>query len=225
MFFKRKWLLFLSASVLFSHFASASTILVMGDSLSAAHNIRQAAGWVSLLENQLSQSHPDIKVVNASVSGETSQGGLSRFSPLMSVHKPDWVILELGANDALRGYPLKQTTNNLEKIIRQAHQANAKVLLIGNQIPQNYGKRYTKLFFKLYENIAIKYKVAYLPFMLEDVALNKSLMQNDGLHPNKEAQPIILKTVMPYLKPLLDGTKQIIDVENSSLENKNTKQH
>ncbi|MFT6656781.1 MAG: acyl-CoA thioesterase-1, partial [Marinomonas primoryensis] len=105
-----------------STFASASTLLVMGDSLSAAYNLRQQDGWVSLLENQLSQSNPDISVINASVSGETTQGGLSRFSALLATHRPNWVVLELGANDALRGYPLNQTTINLEKMIEQAHQ-------------------------------------------------------------------------------------------------------
>jgi|TARA_R110000744_G_scaffold104306_1_gene199786 acyl-CoA thioesterase-1 len=190
-----------------STFASASTLLVMGDSLSAAYNLRQQDGWVSLLENQLSQSNPDISVINASVSGETTQGGLSRFSALLATHRPNWVVLELGANDALRGYPLNQTTINLEKMIEQAHQENAVVLLIGNQIPQNYGKRYTQMFLNLYKDIASKYNVAYLPFMLKDVALNKDLMQNDGLHPNKEGQPMVLQNILPYLQPLLDSIK------------------
>ena len=190
-----------------STFASASTLLVMGDSLSAAYNLRQQDGWVSLLENQLSQSNPDISVINASVSGETTQGGLSRFSALLTTHKPNWVVLELGANDALRGYPLNQTTINLEKMIEQAHQENAVVLLVGNQIPQNYGKRYTQMFFNLYKDIASKYNVAYLPFMLKGVALNKDLMQNDGLHPNKEGQPLVLQNILPYLQPLLDSIK------------------
>lgn len=190
-----------------SSFAPASTLLVMGDSLSAAYNLRQQDGWVSLLENQLSQSNPDISVINASVSGETTQGGLSRFSALLTTHKPNWVVLELGANDALRGYPLNQTTINLEKMIEQAHQENAVVLLVGNQIPQNYGKRYTQMFFNLYKDIASKYNVAYLPFMLKGVALNKDLMQNDGLHPNKEGQPLVLQNILPYLQPLLDSIK------------------
>ncbi|WP_339721649.1 arylesterase [Marinomonas primoryensis] len=190
-----------------SSFAPASTLLVMGDSLSAAYNLRQQDGWVSLLENQLSQSNPNISVINASVSGETTQGGLSRFSALLTTHKPNWVVLELGANDALRGYPLNQTTINLEKMIEQAHQENAVVLLVGNQIPQNYGKRYTQMFFNLYKDIASKYNVAYLPFMLKDVALNKDLMQNDGLHPNKEGQPMVLQNILPYLQPLLDSIK------------------
>jgi acyl-CoA thioesterase I len=205
MFFKRqlRQLLTITALLFISSFASASTLLIMGDSLSAAYNLRQQDGWVSLLENQLSQSHPEIKVVNASVSGETTQGGLSRFSALLATHRPNWVVLELGANDALRGYPLDQTTLNLEKMVEQAQQANAVVLLVGNQIPQNYGKRYTQMFFNMYKDIANKYELAYLPFMLKDVALNKDLMQNDGLHPNKEGQPIVLQNILPYLQPLL----------------------
>lgn len=222
MFFKRQLLLFLTANLLFINLASASTLLVMGDSLSAAYNLRQEAGWVSLLEKRFSQSNLDIKIVNASVSGETSQGGFSRFAPLLSEYKPCWVILELGANDALRGYPLERTAQNLEKMIEQAHQANAKVLLIGNRIPQNYGRRYTDMFFTLYEKIAEKYQLAYLPFMLEGVALNKSLMQDDGVHPNKDGQPLVLQNILPYLQPLLDESRCI--EEEKDVVTANTKE-
>ncbi|MCL4123500.1 UNVERIFIED_CONTAM: hypothetical protein GTU68_019621 [Idotea baltica] len=176
----------------------------MGDSLSAAYNLRQEAGWVSLLSEKLSHSHPDITVVNASVSGETSQGGLSRFKQLLADHDPHWVILELGANDALRGYPLTQTTQNLEKMVVQAQHINAKVLLVGNKIPQNYGKRYTAMFFHLYEEIANKYTLAYLPFMLKGVALDKNLMLKDGLHPNEDGQLYVLQNILPFLDPLLE---------------------
>ena len=207
MFFKKQLLLFFYVIFLNMNLASASTLLVMGDSLSAAYNLRQEVGWVSLLENQLSQSNPEIKVVNASVSGETSQGGLSRFSVLLKQYKPRWIILELGANDALRGYPLSQTSKNIEKMVEQAQQSNARILLVGNQIPQNYGKRYTEMFFTLYEKVANKYKIAYLPFMLKGIALNKSLMLEDGLHPNKDGQPFVLQNILPYLQPLLIMSK------------------
>ncbi|EEF79943.1 arylesterase [Methylophaga thiooxydans] len=207
MFFKRHVWFVLLATLLLSKLASASTLLVMGDSLSAAHNMRPEVGWVSLLQNQLSETHPAIKVVNASVSGETTQGGLARFDKLLSEHQPRWVILELGANDALRGYPLTQTSQNLETMIEQAHQSNAQVLLIGNQIPQNFGKRYTEMFFNLYKNIAADYQLAYVPFMLQGVALNKELMQADGLHPNKAGQPIVLETIFPHLQPLLSDSE------------------
>ena len=179
MFLKRQYWFVLLISLLMSNAVSASTLLVMGDSLSAAHNLRPELGWVSLLENQLSESHPEITIVNASVSGETTQGGLARFKQLLSEHKPSWVILELGANDALRGYPLTQTKQNLETMIEQAHKADAKVLLVGNQIPQNYGKRYTEMFFNLYKELAEQYQLAYVPFMLKGVALDKTLMQAD----------------------------------------------
>lgn len=207
MFFKKHVWFVLVVTLLFSKLASASTLLVMGDSLSAAHNMRPEVGWVSLLQNQLSETHPVINVVNASVSGETTQGGLARFDKLLSEHQPRWVILELGANDALRGYPLTQTSQNLEAMIKQAHQAKAEVLLIGNQIPQNYGKRYTEMFFNLYKDIAATYQLAYVPFMLQGVALNKELMQDDGLHPNKAGQPVILQTIFPHLQPLLDHSE------------------
>lgn len=204
---KRHVWLFLMVGLLLSKLASASTLLVMGDSLSAAHNMRPEAGWVSLLENQLSETHPDIKVINASVSGETTQGGLSRFGQLISEHQPRWVILELGANDALRGYPLTQTSQNLKTMIEKARQSDAEVLLIGNQIPQNYGKRYTEMFFNLYKDIASEYQLAYVPFMLEGVALDKSLMQSDGLHPNQAGQPVVLDNILPHLTPLLNESE------------------
>ncbi|SBS33995.1 Esterase TesA precursor [Marinomonas spartinae] len=195
------------ALILFCSYAQAAqphNLLVMGDSLSAAHNLRQQDGWVSLLKTKLSQSHPQISIINASVGGETTQGGLARFPALLKQYQPQWIILELGANDALRGYPLDQTTKNLSSMIEQAQQNKAKVLLIGNRIPQNYGKRYTEMFFGLYKTLAAKYNVSYVPFMLKGVALNKNLMQSDGLHPNAKGQPIVLQTILPYLLPLLD---------------------
>lgn len=204
MLIKRQSWFFLIIGLFLSQLVSASTLLVMGDSLSAAHNMRPEAGWVSLLENQLSETHPDVKIINASISGETTQGGLARFDKLLSEHKPRWVILELGANDALRGYPLQQTTDNLKAMIEQAQQSDAKVLLVGNQIPRNYGKRYTEMFFNLYKNIADEYQLAYVPFMLEGVALDKKLMQADGLHPNKDGQPIVLQNIYPHLQSLIE---------------------
>ncbi|MEL0636804.1 arylesterase [Marinomonas sp. TI.3.20] len=187
---------------------AASTLLIMGDSLSAAHNLRQQEGWVSLLKKPLAHSYPNVVIENASVSGETSQGGLSRFPALLKQYAPKWVVIELGANDALRGYPLDQTTLNLGKMIEQAQLANSTVLLIGNRIPQNYGKRYTDMFFGLYKTLADQYDVNYMPFMLKNVALNKTLMQQDGLHPTAEGQKVVLKNVLPYLIQLLDKEKK-----------------
>ena len=203
MLFKRFIWLSMLAGILITQVASASTLLVMGDSLSAAHNMRPEAGWVSLLQAQLSETHPEVTVINASVSGETTQGGLSRFNQLLLEYSPQWVILELGANDALRGYPLDQTSNNLEQMVDQAQQLNAKVLLVGNHIPQNYGKRYTEMFYNLYQRIADDYELAYVPFMLDGVALDKSLMQSDGLHPNQDGQPLVLENILPHLLPLM----------------------
>ncbi len=182
---------------------SASTLLVMGDSLSAAYNLRPEKGWVSLLQNHLNKAGQKIDIINASVSGETTQGGLSRFPQLLAAHQPEWVILELGANDALRGYPLDKTQQNLASMIEQAQQINANVLLLGNRIPLNYGKRYTEMFFGLYQNLANDYQLVYMPFMLKDVATNKDLMQADELHPNAAAQPVILENILPYVTSLL----------------------
>ncbi|WP_067219580.1 arylesterase [Marinomonas gallaica] len=182
----------------------AKTLLVFGDSLSAAYNLRQQQGWVSLLSQQLKSSHPDIQVVNASVSGETTQGGLARFSKLLDTHNPSWVVIELGANDGLRGYPLNQVQQNLAKMIEQAQQANAEILLLGNRLPSNYGRTYTDQFFNIYKDLSDQYNTQYVPFMLENVALDKALMQNDGLHPNAAGQPVVLDNVAPALLPMLN---------------------
>ncbi|MGR0279798.1 arylesterase [Marinomonas dokdonensis] len=203
MIYKSRYWLSAILIILTSSFTSAANLLVMGDSLSAAYNLRQQDGWVSLLENKLSSSHPQTTIINASISGETTQGGLSRFPALLDQYKPRWVILELGANDALRGYPLQQTISNLETMVEQAQQIDAKVLLVGNQIPQNYGKRYTQMFFNLYKDIAQKYQTDYIPFMLENVALNKDLMLGDGLHPNAQGQIIVLENIEPTLYEML----------------------
>ncbi|SBS31718.1 Esterase TesA precursor [Marinomonas aquimarina] len=184
--------------------AHANTLLVFGDSLSAAYNLRQQQGWVSLLSQQLNSSHPDVNVINASVSGETTQGGLSRLPKLLDTHQPNWVVLELGANDGLRGYPLQQMKQNLAQMIEQSKQQGATVLLLGNHLPSNYGRTYTTQFFNIYKELAEQHQVAYVPFMLENVALNKSLMQNDGLHPNAEGQPVVLENIAPTLVPMLD---------------------
>ena len=192
----------LTVSVIAS--AHAKTLLVFGDSLSAAYNLRQQDGWVSLLTQQLNDSHPDIDVINASVSGETTQGGLNRLPKLLNTHEPDWLLLELGANDGLRGYPLEQVKRNLTDMIEMAQAKNIKVVLVGNHLPPNYGRTYTEQFFNLYKDLAKSKELAYVPFMLENVALNSSLMLADGLHPNAQGQPIVLNNIQPILLPLLD---------------------
>lgn len=191
----------------FSIFATnvqAKTLMVFGDSLSAAYNLRQQQGWVSLLGEQINQSHPDITIINASISGETTQGGLARLPKLLETHQPTWVVLELGANDGLRGYPLNQAKQNLASMIELIQQHSADIVLLGNHLPSNYGRTYTTQFFNLYKELAEQYQIAYVPFMLENVALDPSLMQNDGLHPNAKGQPVVLNNITPTLLPLFN---------------------
>ena len=182
---------------------SAQTILVMGDSLSAAYNLRMQDGWVALLEEQLTPKVQDLTIINASISGETTQGGKARLPDLLKKYTPNIVILELGANDALRGYPLNTAKDNLNAMILQTSQIKAKLLLIGNRIPPNYGKRYANQFFGLYQELAEQHTLAYVPFMLQNVALDDALMQDDGLHPNKEGQRGVLQNIMPILLSML----------------------
>ncbi|MEC8081321.1 MAG: arylesterase [Pseudomonadota bacterium] len=189
---------------IFAANAQAKTLMVFGDSLSAAYNLRQQQGWVSLLGEQINQSHPDITIINASISGETTQGGLARLPKLLETHQPAWVVLELGANDGLRGYPLNQAKQNLASMIELIQQHSADIVLLGNHLPSNYGRTYTTQFFNLYKELAEQYQIAYVPFMLENVALDSSLMQNDGLHPNAKGQPVVLNNITPTLLPLLN---------------------
>ena len=189
--------------------ASASTILVFGDSLSAAYGIRPEQGWVTLLTQRLQTQGYGDQVINASVSGETSSGGLERLPRALSLHAPGIVILELGANDGLRGLPVNAMHDNLAQMVRLAQAAGTRVLLVGIRIPPNYGPRYTEEFERAYGEIAQKYHLPLVPFLLEKVALDAALMQEDGLHPSAAAQPIILDTVWPHLKPLLKNKTQI----------------
>jgi acyl-CoA thioesterase-1 len=181
-------------------------ILVLGDSLSAGYGIDLKEGWVNLLVQRLADDYPH-QVINASVSGETSGGGLARLPALLKEHQPSLVILELGGNDGLRGHPLNIMQQQLDAIIQQSRQANAQVLLLGMQIPPNYGQRYTQQFHQVYTTLAEKYKLAYVPFFLEGIAVNPDFMQRDGIHPTAEAQPLMLDNVWVGLKPLLEKTE------------------
>jgi len=185
--------------------ASASTILVFGDSLSAAYGIRPEQGWVTLLTQRLQTQGYGYQVVNASVSGETSSGGLERLPRALSLHTPGIVVLELGANDGLRGLPVSAMRDNLAQMVRLAQRAGAHVLLVGIRIPPNYGPRYTDEFARVYPELAQQYHLPLVPFLLEKVALDPALMQEDGMHPNAAAEPIVLDTLWPYLKPLLNN--------------------
>lgn len=200
-------LLFSLALTCFGNAAHAATILVYGDSLSAAYGIPREQGWVSLLENRLKQQYPSYQVVNASISGETTNGGNSRIKAALQQHKPDIVILELGANDGLRGLPIAGMRNNLTSMIKASQAAKAQVLLIGMMIPPNYGPKYTREFTSSYATLAKEYKLPLVDFLLDGVAGKAELTQADGLHPNADAQERILDNVWKQLKPILKTVK------------------
>lgn len=202
----RRWGILLSAMLFLcvaqSAPAAPATILVMGDSLSAGYRINVEHGWVALLTKRLAEQGYEYNVVNASVSGETSGGGKVRLPALLSTHKPAIMILELGANDGLRGLPQEQLRSNLDTMIVAAQQAKAKVLVVGIQLPRNYGQ-YTEGFAAVFTDVARSHKLPLLPFLLEGVALDTTLMQPDNLHPNELAQPRLLENVWAKLRPLL----------------------
>ncbi len=181
-----------------------AAVLVVGDSLSAAHNIPAASGWVNLLQQRVKQQiTPPPAIINASISGETTAGALTRLPDLLEKHRPSVVVIELGGNDALRGLTPAQLRGNLEKMIVASQKAGAKVLLLGIDVPPNYGPAYRQRLRQTYAELARQYEVPLLPFLLEGVALKPNLMQADGLHPTAAAQPQVLDNVWPLLKPLL----------------------
>ena len=184
--------------------AQAGTILVHGDSLSAAYGLSREQGWVYLLEQRLRSEKLDYKVVNSSVSGETTLGGRNRIGAALDRHRPDIVILELGANDGLRGQKPRDTRANLEAMIDAARAAGARVLLVGIRLPPNYGMTYTEKFQQLYRDVAREKKVALVPFFFDGFAKKPDYFQLDGLHPAAHAQPLMLETVWRELRPLLD---------------------
>jgi acyl-CoA thioesterase-1 len=183
--------------------ASDHTILVFGDSLSAAFGIRPEQGWVALLAQRLQAQGYGYQIANASVSGETSGGGLERLPRALQIHHPETVILELGANDGLRGLPVSETRDNLAHMVQLSQAAGARVLLIGIRIPPNYGPRYTESFARIFADLAQQYHLPLVPFLLEKVALDPARMQPDGMHPNSQGEPPVLDNVWPYLQPLL----------------------
>jgi len=183
--------------------SNQQTILVFGDSLSAAYNIRQEQGWVSLLQDLLIQKNRAVKVVNASISGETTSGGLERLEKQLRLHTPNIIVLELGGNDGLRGFNLATTRDNLNQMVEMSINHSSKVLLAGIQIPPNYGRTYTQRFSAIYTDLAKQPQVKLIPFILDQVATKKEFMQPDGIHPNADGQPLILKTVWQHLSPLL----------------------
>ena len=184
--------------------APSRTVLVMGDSLSAAYGLAPEQGWVALAEQRLRAEKPGWKVANASVSGETTAGGASRIAGELARHSPAVVVIELGANDGLRGLPLAQTRANLERMIVAAKDAGARVLLLGMRMPPNFGPQYTQGFERNYTDLAKAHGVALLPFLLEPIATERDAFQSDNLHPVAEAQPRLRDHVLPALLPLLD---------------------
>lgn len=186
-----------------SAYSAPKTVLVLGDSLSAEYGLNRGSGWVALLEQKLKQEKIDARIVNASISGETTSGGRSRLPALLSQHRPDVVVIELGANDGLRGQPVTAAEANLRSMIEQSQKSRARVLLVGMRMPPNYGRDYTERFFGMYKNLATQFKAPLVPFMLEGVADKPKLFQADRLHPNADAHPIILANIWPQIAPLV----------------------
>lgn len=193
--------------ILFAGTAQAATILVWGDSLSAGYGLRPDQAWPTLLQTRLAREGFPHRVVNASVSGETSAGGRSRLPAALARYRPDVLILALGANDGLRGLPPEHLADNLGAMIEAAQQAGARVLLAGMQMPPNYGPVYTRRFAETFARVAQAHKVALLPFLLDGFAERRALFQPDGLHPTADAQPLILDNVWSRLAPLLGDGK------------------
>jgi len=177
------------------------TILVWGDSLSAAYGIPKDKGWVHLMRQALADK---AAVINGSVSGETTRGGLSRFADALDLNQPDIVILELGANDGLRGFPPQVTRKNLKEMILQASTEGAQVILLGMKIPPNYGPTYSNKFESVFSSLAEEYKLPFVPFFLQSVIQNRKLLQDDELHPTAQAQPLLLKEVLPEVLQIIE---------------------
>lgn len=191
------FLLFLIFS--YSITAQTKTLLILGDSISAGYGIKESQNWVSLLENSINSNGTKLRIINSSVSGDTTIGGLSRITSDLEKYTPDFVLIELGGNDGMRGYPIEEIKNNLVKISKAITAANAVPLIMQIRIPPNYGKRYVTAFENIFSQVAEEQNLIMLTFLLEKVALNKELMQQDGIHPNKAAQPLIADQVKTEL--------------------------
>ncbi len=182
---------------------AVKTILVVGDSLSAEYGLPRGSGWVEIIAKRLEDEHAEYQIRNASISGDTTSGGLSRLPAALDRHRPDIVIIELGSNDALRGLSLSMTRQNLASMIEMAKERSARALLVGMHIPPNYGKTYTEQFHAMYAALADKYQTGLVPFLLAGMAMDRSLFQDDGIHPNADAQSILADNVWKELKGLL----------------------
>lgn len=195
-------MLLIPLSMISDHCWSKETkLLVLGDSLSAAYGLKQEQGWVSLLQN--AWQNKDITIINAAISGETTDGALSRLPRLLAQHQPTHIFVELGGNDGLQGHPINKMRDNLDEIVRIAKSQQIQVILQQMQIPTNYGQRYTRMFTNSYVELAAKHNIKLLPFFLENIALDKNLMQRDGIHPNAEAQHLIAKDMQQNLGEII----------------------
>jgi acyl-CoA thioesterase-1 len=193
----------LSLAATANAYSAPKTVLVVGDSLSAEYGIARGAGWVALLEQKMKNEKIDARVVNASISGETTSGGKARLPALLGQHKPDLVVIELGANDGLRGLPVPSAEANLRAMIAAAQAQKARVLLVGMRMPPNYGRAYTERFFGMFQTVATSTKSPLVPFMLEGVADKPALFQQDRLHPTAQAHPIILNNIWPTFEKMV----------------------
>ncbi|MFV3334198.1 arylesterase [Pseudomonas sp. NY15437] len=191
------------ALLLITQQAAAQTLLVVGDSISAGLGLDTSQGWVNLLDKRLKEQGFDYRVVNASISGDTTAGGLARLPALLSEQKPALVVIELGGNDGLRGMAPAQLQQNLNAMVQQSRQAGARVVLLGMRLPPNYGQRYTDAFAQVFQSVANEQKIALVPFFFDGVGGVQDMMQADGIHPAVAAQPRLLDNVWPTLKPLL----------------------
>ena len=185
--------------------ASQNTVLVLGDSLSAAYGVPSETAWVELLRDRIENQDLNWTVVNASISGETTDGGLRRLPGLLETHDPNIVIIELGGNDGLRGFPPNVIESNLANMIEQVRDTGATPLLVGMQIPPNYGQRYTTMFADIFPTLSDRYNTVLVPFFLDGIYDQDGLMQGDGIHPTEEAQPRLLENIWPKLEPLLNN--------------------
>ncbi len=200
---KIRFILLIMGILMSNAIQAQDNILILGDSLSAGYGLKAEQNWVNILQQRLNQQYPDYKIINASISGDTTANGLNRLPAALKLSQPKIIIIELGANDGLRGLPLGYAKNNLEKIIKASQQQTSQILLLGMKIPPNYGKKYTQAFAEVFPQLAEQYELALAPFMLEGVSGHPKYIQTDGLHPNAQAQALILDNIWPYLQPLL----------------------